>query len=78
MKFEVWRNKNGEWRWRARARNGKLVATSGESFRGRSGAMKGIRAVAGADEGTPVEIEGARRPATVGQITPTGSVRKIV
>lgn len=76
MKFEVWKNAKGEWRWRARARNGKIVATAGESFRGRSGAMKGIRILTKADKGTAVEIEGVREPVTVAQITPTGSVRK--
>ncbi|HUU59535.1 MAG TPA: DUF1508 domain-containing protein [Phycisphaerae bacterium] len=78
MKYEVWRNAKGEWRWRARARNGKIVATAGESFRGRSGAMKGILVLTKTDKDTVVEIAGEEQPITVAQIAPTGSVRKVV
>ena len=32
MKFEVYQDKRGEWRWRLRARNGRQIAASGEGY----------------------------------------------
>ena len=32
MLFEIYPDKSGKYRWRAKARNGKTVACSGESF----------------------------------------------
>lgn len=34
---------HGEWRWRVKARNGKIVAASSESFKRRAGAEKNLR-----------------------------------
>ena len=31
-KFEVYKDKAGEWRWRLRASNGKIIADSGEGY----------------------------------------------
>lgn len=33
----------GEWRWRVKARNGKIVAASSESFKRRAGAENNLR-----------------------------------
>lgn len=33
MKFEKFQDDRGEWRWRLRARNGKILASSGEGFK---------------------------------------------
>jgi len=33
MKFVVERDKKKEWRWQLRARNGKIVADSGEGYK---------------------------------------------
>lgn len=38
MTFELFRDKKKEWRWRLRARNGRIVATSGEGYK-RKGRM---------------------------------------
>lgn len=35
-KFEIYRDHSGEWRWRLRNRNGKILADSGESYKERS------------------------------------------
>ena len=32
LKVEIFKDSGGSWRWRVRARNGRLVCTSGESF----------------------------------------------
>jgi uncharacterized protein YegP (UPF0339 family) len=38
--FEIYRCINGEWRWRVRARNKKILADSGEGYKRYSGALK--------------------------------------
>ena len=36
MKFTVWQDTNGEWRWTLRSvRNGKIVADSSEGYKSR-------------------------------------------
>ena len=32
MKFQVYKDNRNEWRWRLRAENGKIIATSGEGY----------------------------------------------
>ena len=44
MKFEVYKDKKGEWRWRLKSRNGKIVAV-GEGYRYKGGAIKAVRAL---------------------------------
>ena len=45
MKFEIYRDrsKKREYRWRLKARNGRIIATSGEGYRRRSGAVKAAK-----------------------------------
>jgi uncharacterized protein len=45
MQFELYRDGNGEWRWRLKAANGQVVATSGEGYVARSDAEHGIELV---------------------------------
>lgn len=40
---EVYRDRSGQWRWRVRARNGRIVETSGEAFASRSSARRSAR-----------------------------------
>lgn len=40
--FELYRDKKKGWRWRVRARNGKVVADCAESYKTRRAAMRGI------------------------------------
>lgn len=72
MKFEVYRGLN-QWRWRLRARNGKIVATSGESYKRRADALKGVRAVVSAWPKTDVVVDGELF--YVEQISKSGSLR---
>ena len=40
MKFVVWQAESGQWYWRLKARNGKIVADSSESYKSRTHAKK--------------------------------------
>ncbi|HYO10433.1 MAG TPA: DUF1508 domain-containing protein [Tepidisphaeraceae bacterium] len=44
-KFQIFQDKSGEYRWRLRAANGQIIATSGEGYRAKSDALRGIEAV---------------------------------
>ncbi|SDZ76745.1 amphi-Trp domain-containing protein [Haloplanus vescus] len=44
-RFEVFRDRGGEWRWRLRHRNGNIIATSGESYTRKHNARKGLQSV---------------------------------
>lgn len=33
MKFTLYRDQAGEWRWRLRAKNGRIVAEGGEGYK---------------------------------------------
>lgn len=54
-RFELFKDAAGEWRWRLRAGNGKIVATSGEGYRRRDDAQTGISIVRRAGD-APVEV----------------------
>ena len=42
MKYQLFKDKKGEWRWRAVARNGRIVACSGESFHSKGNARRAV------------------------------------
>jgi len=44
-RFEVFRDRAEEWRWRLRHRNGNIIATSGEGYTRKHNAWKGLRSV---------------------------------
>ncbi|MUV60114.1 amphi-Trp domain-containing protein [Halobacterium sp. CBA1126] len=44
-RFEVFRDRAEEYRWRLRHRNGNVIATSGEGYTRRHNAWKGLRSV---------------------------------
>jgi uncharacterized protein YegP (UPF0339 family) len=46
-KAEVYQDSLGEWRWRARARNGEVIADSGEGYVSRSHAVEMAEDVTG-------------------------------
>jgi uncharacterized protein YegP (UPF0339 family) len=43
--FELYQDNVGQWRWRLGARNGQLLASSGEAFASEANAERSIRAV---------------------------------
>ena len=44
LKFETYKDDAGFWRWRCRAKNGKKVASSGESFASKRNALRALDA----------------------------------
>lgn len=44
-RFEVFRDRGDEWRWRLRHRNGNIIAISGEGYTRKHNAEKGLRSV---------------------------------
>ncbi|TQQ83101.1 DUF1508 domain-containing protein [Halonotius terrestris] len=44
-RFEVFRDRAAEWRWRLRHRNGNIIAVSGEGYTQKHNAQKGLRSV---------------------------------
>lgn len=55
MKFEVFRSRNKQWRWRLLASNGKVIANSGESYRRRIDCLAAIKLVKQSDLADMVE-----------------------
>ena len=43
--FEVYKDKAGEWRWRLRASNGKIIGDSGEGYKNKQDCLHGIELV---------------------------------
>ncbi len=41
--IEVYQDRRGEWRWRAKARNGQIVADCAEGYKRRRDAVKSAR-----------------------------------
>ena len=54
MKFKVYRTKNKQWRWRLVARNGKIVANAGESYKRVADCMDALALVVGTSHRTPI------------------------
>lgn len=40
MRFELFKDKGGKWRWRLISRNGRKTATSGEAFSKKGNALR--------------------------------------
>lgn len=45
MKFQIYKDSRGEWRWRIRAANGKIVADSGEGYKNQQDCIDMIRKI---------------------------------
>ena len=56
MRFELYRDAKGEWRWRLRARNGEIVAESGEGYVRREDCEHGIGLVRQSAEARIVDM----------------------
>ena len=56
MRFELYRDSVGEWRWRLRARNGEVVADSGEGYKRREDCEHGISLVRQSAEAKLVDM----------------------
>jgi uncharacterized protein YegP (UPF0339 family) len=47
MKFHVYKDHKGEWRWRLKAANSKIVADSSEGYSSKQACLSGINLVKG-------------------------------
>jgi uncharacterized protein len=50
-KFEVYKDKAGEFRWKLVHTNGQVIANSGEGYQAKANAMNGLKSV---QENAPV------------------------
>jgi uncharacterized protein YegP (UPF0339 family) len=66
MHFEVYYDFANEWRWRLRARNGRIMADSGEGYGTKIGARNAIETIKTTIRSHPVDIyeiqDGAQVP----------------
>lgn len=75
-KFELYKDKAGEFRWRLRHQNGNIIADSGEGYKNKAGAMNGIESVKENCVAAPTkELEGkpapkAKKPAPAPKAAP--------
>jgi uncharacterized protein YegP (UPF0339 family) len=44
-KFEIYKDKSGEFRWRLVHTNGQIIANSGEGYKAKANATNGINSV---------------------------------
>jgi uncharacterized protein len=54
-KFEVYKDRGGEYRWRLRAQNRQILASSGEAYSDKRGCLAAIESVKRAAADAPVE-----------------------
>ncbi|MBL4882923.1 MAG: DUF1508 domain-containing protein [Planctomycetaceae bacterium] len=45
MVYEVYKDRANEWRWRLKARNGAIIADSGEGYKNKSDCLAAIELV---------------------------------
>lgn len=57
MRFELYKDKKGEFRWRLRHANGNILATASEGYRARTSAIKCIDTVKSCAEAPVAEIK---------------------
>jgi uncharacterized protein YegP (UPF0339 family) len=56
-RLQVYEDGQGEWRWRVRAGNNRIVADSAEGYVNRHGAMRAAEALLGLLAHGPLQIE---------------------
>lgn len=53
-KFELYKDKAREWRWRLKAGNGRIIAVSSESYKRHYDILVAIQLVRGLTQNTPI------------------------
>jgi uncharacterized protein YegP (UPF0339 family) len=56
MRFELFKDKGGSWRWRLISRNGRKTATSGESFAKKGNALRAAQKLRSMMRGAFIDI----------------------
>lgn len=57
MKYEYYKDKRGEWRWRLKAVNGQTIVVSGEGYVNKSDALHGIDLVKSSSHASVEEVK---------------------
>ena len=57
MRYEVYKDGRGEWRWRLRAANHEIIATSGEGYKNKADCLHGIELVKDSADAPVVEVD---------------------
>lgn len=55
-KFELYKDKAGEYRWRLKHSNGNVIATASEGYSSKASALKGIDSVKASADSTVEEV----------------------
>jgi uncharacterized protein YegP (UPF0339 family) len=50
MEYCTYEDTKGEWRWRLKAKNGEIIADSGEGYKDKSDCLAGITLVKGSKD----------------------------
>ena len=56
MRFEIYKDAGGDWRWRLRTLNGNVIADSAEGYERRADCEHGIELVKGSAAATTVDM----------------------
>ena len=56
MRFELYRDSGGEWRWRLRVPNGNVIADSAEGYVRREDCEHGIALVRASTDATVIDM----------------------
>ena len=56
MKFEVYKDKADEFRWRLKGGNGEIVATGGQGYKAKEDARKGLELLVKSDDKSKFEV----------------------
>lgn len=57
MKYEYYKDKREEWRWRLKAANGQTIAVSGEGYVNKADALHGIDLVKSSSHASVEEVK---------------------
>ena len=57
MKYYYSKDATGEWRWRLKASNGKIIADSGEGYKSKADCLAAIEPVKGSGKASVVETK---------------------
>ncbi|GJE72864.1 YegP family protein [Methylorubrum podarium] len=56
MRYELYRDAGGQWRWRLRVQNGNVIADSSEGYMRREDCERGIALVKNSGEASIVDM----------------------
>ncbi len=60
MKFQIFRTRALQWRWRLRAANNKIIANSGEAYWNKKDCLACVALVQSVDNATPIEDKSSK------------------